>query len=241
MVRMIKAGRFRDAIETIKIDIALPAVIGRICPKPCEKVCRRGMFDEAVSICLLKRFVADFDLGSREPYLPPCKPPVGKRVAIVGAGPAGLAAAYYLRQQGFGCVIFDDNDEPGGLLMYGIPEDRLPKDVVRQEAALIIDGLGVEFRGRTRIGNSVSMKELCRDFDAVFIAVGELKQGVAESFDLAAGKDGIKVDSGTYVTSLEGVFAGGDAVRRRRLTVRSVADGKEAAASIDQYLSGRQL
>lgn len=112
MIRRIEAGRFRDAIATIKRDIALPAVLGRICPKPCENVCRRGMFDEAVSICLLKRFVADVDLGSEEPYLPFCKPPIGKNVAIVGAGPTGLAAAYHLRQQGFGCVIFDDHNEP---------------------------------------------------------------------------------------------------------------------------------
>jgi ferredoxin len=241
MIRQIEAGRLRNAIATVKRDIALPAVLGRICPKPCEKVCRRGVYDEAVSICLLKRFVADVDLDSKTPYLPVCRPFRDKRAAIVGAGPAGLAAAYYLRQKGLDCVIFDDHDEPGGMLLYGISEERLPKDVIRREAALIIEGLGVKFSGRTRIGNSVSMQELCKDFDAVFVAVGELQQGGGDRFGLATGKDGIKIDSGTYATSLEGVFAGGDAVRRRRLTVRAVADGKEAADSITQYLSGQSV
>ncbi len=93
MIRQIAAGKFQDAIATVKKDIALPAVLGRICPKPCEKGCRRAVFDEAVSICLLKRYVADLDLQSANPYLPPCKPTENTRVAIVGAGPAGLAAA----------------------------------------------------------------------------------------------------------------------------------------------------
>jgi len=93
MIRQIANGDLRDAIETIKKDIALPAVLGRICPAPCEKSCRRAAYDEAVSICLLKRYAADVDLASAKPYLPDCSPSSGKRVAIIGAGPAGLSAA----------------------------------------------------------------------------------------------------------------------------------------------------
>ena len=92
MLRQIAAGQFREAIATVKRDIALPAVLGRICPAPCEKICRRGDLDAAVSICLLKRLVADVDLASSEPYSPACEPASGKRVAIVGArsdGPLG--------------------------------------------------------------------------------------------------------------------------------------------------------
>jgi len=241
MIRQIEAGQLHEAIATIKKDIPLPAVLGRICPKPCEKVCRRAVSEEAISICLLKRFVADYDLNSENPFVPVRKPIKGKRVAVVGAGPAGLATAYYLWQQGFDCVVFDDHDEPGGMLLSAVPEDRLPRDVVRKEAALIIEALGVEFYGGVKLGSSISLQELRKDFDAVFVAIGELKQGDAESFGLAAGKDGIKVDSGTYATNLDGVFAGGDAVRRRKITVRAVADGKEAAASIAQYLSGQEV
>ena len=240
MIRQIASGRLRDAIATVKKDIALPAVLGRICPKPCEKACRRAAYDEAVSICLLKRYVADVDLGSLEPYLPVCKPNTGKRVAVVGGGPAGLAAAYYLRQEGFECTVFDDHDEPGGMLRYGVPPEQLPRDVLRREIALI-EKLGVMFRNGTRVGHDISMEELRRDFDAVFVAVGEVKEDGAVNLGLAADKDGIQVDSRTYATNLQGVFAGGDAVRRRRLTVRSVADGKEAAVSIGQFLSGQQV
>ncbi|MCK4291738.1 MAG: FAD-dependent oxidoreductase [Planctomycetes bacterium] len=240
MIRQIAAGKLRDAIATVKKDIALPAVLGRICPKPCERSCRRAAFDDAVSICLLKRYVADVDLESALPYSPQCKPKRGKRVAIVGAGPAGLAAAYYLQQNGFDCTLFDDHEEPGGMLRYAVPADELPREVLDKEIALIIK-LGVEFRGQTTIGAALSMADLRKDFDAVFLAVGGLKPGDAEAMGLETGQKGIAVDAGTYQTNLPGVFAGGDAVRRRKLTVRAVADGKEAAASIGQYLSGQPV
>jgi len=237
MIRQIAAGKFREAIATVKKDIALPAVLGRICPKPCEKGCRRAVFDEAVSICLLKRYVADLDLQSSNPYLPPCKPTQNKRVAIVGAGPAGLAAAYYLQQAGFRCTVFDDHEKPGGMLRYAVPKKHLPIEVLDKEIALI-EKLGMKFKGQTRIGTDLLMEDLRKDFDAVFVAVGQLKPGDAESMDLEETPNGIKVNGKTYQTNLQGIFAGGDAVHKRKLTVRAVADGKEAAVSISQYLSG---
>jgi len=240
MIRQIAEGSLRDAIATVKKDIALPAVLGRICPKPCERACRRSAFDEAVSICLLKRYVADIDLQSPEPYLPPCKPAKDKRVAIVGAGPAGLAAAYYLTQDGFSCTLFDEHEQPGGTLRYAVSRQQLPENVLEAEIALILK-LGVDFQGKTRIGTALSMKDLRRDFDAVFVAVGELKSGNTEWMRLEAGPNGIVINGKTYETSLEGVFAGGDVVRKRRLAVRAVADGKEAAVSIGQYLSGEAV
>ena len=236
MIRQIAAGNFREAIATVKKDIALPAVLGRICPKPCEKGCRRAVFDEAVSICLLKRYVADLDLQSANPYLPPCKPTQNKRVAIVGAGPAGLAAAYYLQQAGFRCTVFDDHEKPGGMLRYAVPKEHLPIEVLDKEIALI-EKLGMKFKGQTRIGTDLLMEDLRKDFDAVFVAFGQLKPGDAESMDLEETPNGIKVNDKTYQTNLPGVFAGGDAVHKRKLTVRAVADGKETAVSISQYLS----
>jgi len=237
MIRQIAAGKFQDAIATVKKDIALPAVLGRICPKPCEKGCRRAVFDEAVSICLLKRYVADLDLQSANPYLPPCKPAQDKRVAIVGAGPAGLAAAYYLRQNGYGCTIYDEHEQPGGMLRYGVSQQDLPRDVLDKEVA-VIEKLGVKFQSKTRIGDALSMEDLRRDFDAVFVAIGQFKSGDVKSMGLKEGTNGISIDGKTYQTNLPGVFAGGDAVHKRKLTVRAVADGKEAAVSISQYLSG---
>ena len=240
MIRQIAAGKLRDAIETVKKDIALPAVLGRICPKPCERGCRRTVIDEAVSICLLKRYVADVDLESAQPYSPTCKPVQDKRVAIIGAGPAGLAAAYYLQHAGFGCTVFDDHEQPGGMLRYGISEDELSKSFLDKEIAQI-EKLGFTFEGKTRIGDSVSLGKLRKDFDAVFIAFGALDAGDSESMGLKTNANGVAIDGKTYQTNLPGVFAGGDAVRKRRLTVRAVADGKEAAVSIGQYLSGGKV
>jgi ferredoxin len=202
------------------------------------------VFDKAVSICLLKRYVADLDLQSSNPYLPPCKPTQSlglltenKRVAIVGAGPAGLAAAYYLQQAGFRCTVFDDHEKPGGMLRYAVPKEHLPIEVLDKEIALI-EKLGMKFKGQTRVGTDLLMEDLRKDFDAVFMAVGQLKPGEAESMDLEETSNGIKVNGKTYQTNLQGIFAGGDAVHKRKLTVRAVADGKEAAVSISQYLSG---
>ncbi|MBN1506128.1 MAG: (2Fe-2S)-binding protein [Sedimentisphaerales bacterium] len=240
MIRQIAAGDLKGAIATVKRDIALPAVLGRICPAPCEKACRRKQHDEAVAICLLKRYVADADLQSSEPYMPPLSQTRGKRVAIIGAGPAGLAAAYYLQRDGFDCTIFDDHEEPGGMLRYGVPEANLSRDVLNAEVAQVAR-LGVTFQFATRVGVAVTMGEIRKQFDAIFIAAGELKPSDAESLGVEASSEGIRVDGRTHMTSIPGIFAGGDAVRKRRLAVRAVADGREAAESIRQYLTGEQV
>jgi len=240
MIRQIEAGQFADAIATVKRDIALPAVLGRICPAPCEKVCRRAQHDEAVSICLLKRFAAGVDLQSDESYRPVCAAERGKRVAIIGAGPAGLSAAYYLRRDGFACTVFDDHEQAGGMLRYGVSPEELPRNVLDAEIAGI-ENLGVEFRFRTRIGAGVSMDEIRAQYDAAFIGTGALEPADADHLGVSASSDGIQVDSRTYTTDVPGVFAGGDAVRKRRLTVRAVADGKEAAVVIGQYLAGGKM
>jgi len=240
MIRQIAECNIRDAIETVKKDIALPAVLGRICAKPCERGCRRGAYDKAVSICLLKRYVADVDLQSAKPYMPQCKSTNDKRVAIVGAGPAGLAAAYYLQQAGFSCTVFDEHEKPGGMLQYGIPENELSRDVLDKEIALI-EKLGVKFKNGIRIGTDLSMDDLRKDFDAVFVAIGQVKPKDVKLFGLEEGGKGIKIDGRTYQTNIPDVFAGGDAVHQRKLTVRAVADGKEAAVSIGQYLSGQTV
>ena len=269
MLRQIAAGRLREAIVTVKRDIALPAVLGRICPAPCEKACRRKQADGAVAICRLKRFVADADLASDEPYLPACRPATGKRVAIVGAGPAGLAAAYYLLPQGHACTLLDENDRPGGRLLHetsksvssdsydGPPgpskqqdsgestgseahrtsESQLPRDVLDADIRPILR-LGAELRMNTRLGGKEAFEDLRNEFDAVLVACGTTAKDKAEAWGLQVTTRGVRVELHTYETGTAGVFAAGNAIRAKGLVIRSLADGKETAAAIDQYLRG---
>lgn len=247
MIRQIRAGALADAAATVKKDICLPSVLGRICPAPCEKVCRRHAKDSPLAVCLLKRFVGDADLASAHPYLPACKPASGKKVAIIGAGPAGLAAAYHLLEAGHACTVFDDHDLPGGALRYAVPEARLPRAVVDAEIDLI-RRLGAEFRMGVRVGRDVSLDDLRRDFGAVAVAVGPIEDDTgrlglppARSAAPGAGAKGIEADHATHRTAVEGVFAAGDAIYPHRVAVRALAAGKGMAASIDQYLTGRPV
>jgi len=240
MLRQIHEGNLRDAIVTVKRDIALPAVLGRICPKPCEKGCRRKAADGPVAICELKRYVADVDMASGDSYRPECKPASGKRVAIVGGGPAGLAAAYYLARSGHAATIFEAQGELGGRLRHETTEDELPRDVLRREIALITD-LGVEVRTGTLVGDEPSLKGLRTQFDAVLVACGATMQETLEAWGLKTTSRGVQVDRATFATNLEGVFAAGNAIRTKGLVIRSVADGKEAALTLHQFLTGQTV
>ncbi len=234
MLRQISSGDMRGAIATIKRDIALPAVLGRICPAPCEKICRRRDLDAAVAICLLKRYAADVDLASGDPYKPPCLPDSGKKVAIIGAGPTGLAAAYYLAQSGHACTVFDENDRPGGRLWLETAPKDLPREVLKAEISQITR-LGGNWEKQNRVGPDESFNKLKNSFDAVLIACGSTALEQAGAWNLKTTPRGIEVAQ-TYQTLQPNVFAAGNAIRLKGLVVRSVADGKEAAISIDRYL-----
>ena len=168
-VALIAQRKYQEALALIRETIPLPGVIGRICPHPCEAQCRRGFLDEPVSIRALKRFVADF--VEEEPPLPEIELKE-ERVAIVGSGPAGLSAAYYLALQGYRITIFEALPEAGGMLYFGIPEYRLPKTVLQREIDYV-RRLGVEIRTNTRIGKDLDIEELfAQGYKAVFLATG---------------------------------------------------------------------
>ncbi|HZL10804.1 MAG TPA: 2Fe-2S iron-sulfur cluster-binding protein [Prolixibacteraceae bacterium] len=232
MNRLIAKGDFAKALEVVKRDIALPSILGRICPAPCEAGCRRKQVDEAVSICLLKRFAGDEDLESENPYLPQIASSSGKKVAVIGAGPAGLSAAYYLQIKGHQTVIFDQNDKAGGELLQ-IDNELLPSEVVEQEVAQIL-ATGVQVRLNETI-DANHFAELHNEYDAVVVASGTITEG-SSVFGLKTTKTGILADKSSYLTSNTKVFAVGNSLRASKLAVRSVGQGKEVATIIDNYL-----
>ncbi len=164
-------GNFEAAIRVIKDRNPFPSACGRVCPHTCEDACRRNLVEDAVAINYVKRFAADWDMAREQPWRPRLAPASGKRIAIIGSGPAGLSAANYLAINGHGVTVFENQPEPGGMMRYGIPEYRLPKETLDKEIALI-EALGVNIVCNRGLGSHLSLEDLKRDFDAVFLAIG---------------------------------------------------------------------
>lgn len=172
-VGLIANGKFDDAIKLIKNKISLPASIGRVCPHPCEKACRRGKVEEPINIAQLKAFAADLDLKG-DSYVPDVADSTGKKIAIIGGGPAGLTAGLYLRELGHEVTVFDMMEKMGGMLRYGIPQYRLPKEVLDAEISLI-EKTGVKMVNNCRLGRDITLDEIRNDNDAVILAPGAWK------------------------------------------------------------------
>jgi ferredoxin len=240
MNRQIAAGKFHEALITVKESIPLPAILGRICPELCEKGCRRSPEDGSVSICMLKRFVADHDLASGSPWLPECKPPSGKRVAIVGSGPAGLSAAWLLTQEGHQCDIYDDHDKPGGAMQYSIPREKLPQDVLDAEVSLVLQ-LGARFRGGVVVGRDISIQYLQRDYSAILLAAGPHKPDEDAAITYLFNGLELKADRRTQMTNIPGIFAAGAILAPSQHAIRSVAEGTAAVKVIQSWLNGTAI
>ena len=174
-IRHAASGNFAEALETIKENNPLPVVCGRVCPHPCEADCRRGAVDGAVNINGIKRFAADWDRLQLSPYSPECLPDTGIRIAVVGAGPAGLSAAYFLRRLGHAVTIFEMQEAAGGMLRWGIPFYRLPEKELDEEIETILS-LGVEIRYNKKLGRDFSLESLKQDgYAAIFLGLGAQK------------------------------------------------------------------
>lgn len=164
-------GDFRRAAEIAADYLTIPASLGRVCPRLCEQRCHRCESGEPLSIRNLHRLAGDRNLKSETPYIPYKEKTTGKKVAIVGAGPAGLSAAHHLLRRGHHPVLFDSRSAPGGMLRWAIPAFRLPRDILEKEIE-VIQKLGGEFRLNMKLGTDMTLDDLRRDYDAVFLAIG---------------------------------------------------------------------
>lgn len=170
-IALMGENRGEEAIKVIREELFIPRVLGRVCAHPCESACRRGKEDEAISIAGLKRYIADnydnpdmWDISKKEPR--------GKKVAIIGFGPAGAQGAITLLKEGYDVTIFEKNSFSGGMLRYGIPEYRLPRDIIESEFSLI-DRLGGEIKFNTEIGKDILFETLEKEYDAVLVSIGK--------------------------------------------------------------------
>lgn len=177
-IELAAQGRYRDALKLIKQDNPFPAVCGAICNRRCEDRCTRGTIDQPVAIDEIKKFIAAQELTEEGRYIPVCSNDEGKqwgdefKVAIIGAGPAGLSAAYYLRTKGYPVTVFEKEKEPGGMLRYGIPSFRLEKDVIKAEIN-VIQTMGADIRCCIEVGKDITLDELrAQGYKAFYVAIG---------------------------------------------------------------------
>ena len=175
---MAADGRWMDALKLIKQDNPFPAVCGDVCNRRCETECTRGTIDQPVAIDEVKKYIAAKELAAETRYVPICENDEGKmwgpdyRMAVIGAGPAGMSCAYYLREKGYDVTVFERNERPGGTLAYGIPNFRLEKDVLNAEID-VLRQMGVEFRCGVTVGEDVTIADLRKEgYKAFYLAIG---------------------------------------------------------------------
>ncbi len=173
-VKQVALGNTREAVRIVKERLPLPASIGHVCPHPCEKECRRNLVEEPISIALIKRYMSMAELGKPDAWRPERAPATGKTVGVIGGGPAGLTAAYYLALKGHDVTLTEQMPQMGGMLRYGIPQYRLPKAVVDAEVADIA-AAGVKMENGVKLGKDISFADYRAKFDAVILAIGAWK------------------------------------------------------------------
>ena len=246
-VKLAGEGRYLDALKLIKQDNPFPAVCGAICNRRCEDACTRGTIDAPIAIDEVKKFIAAQELLEDQRYIPICENPEGKmwgpdyKMAVIGAGPAGLTCAYYLRERGYDVTVFEKEDQPGGMLVHGIPNFRLEKDILRAEID-VLRKMGVDFRCGVEVGRDVTVEQLRKEgYKAFYLAIGlqggrkagvpgeeadGVQSGVAFLKDVAKG---MAADGGSDTVKLAGdvvVIGGGNVAVDVARTAARCTSGK---------------
>ncbi|MGV8092742.1 MAG: NADH-ubiquinone oxidoreductase-F iron-sulfur binding region domain-containing protein [Mangrovibacterium sp.] len=231
-IALIAVGRIRDAYNLIRQENPFPSICGRVCTHPCESKCRRAQIDEPIAIADLKRYAADYVINSDEPFVSLMFQRNGKSVGIIGAGPSGLTCGYYLARLGYLVDIYEEKGVPGGILAYGIPEYRQPKDVLKKEIDAITQA-GINILYHTKVGEHITFNKLKEKYDAIYIATGtqlsrkigisgEEKEGVYHGLDFL--RD-VNLHKSVQVSGTVAVIGGGNtAIDAARCAVRLGAE-----------------
>jgi ferredoxin len=236
VMRQVQRGDMPRAIVELREALPLPWVLGHVCPAHCEQGCRRSGHDDGAAIRALERAVAEADRAEGSAYVPPCAKPSGRRVAVVGAGPCGLSAAYFLLRGGHAVTLFEAREKVGGTLRE--VGGALPATVLDAEVETL-RAMGAELRLSTRVGEDVRFQDLLEGPDAVLVAAGS--DAAEAEWASQATPQGLRADPKTHQTPRDGLFAAGDAVRPSRGPTHAMADGKRAAVAIGQYLAGEPV
>jgi ferredoxin len=236
-IRFIREERYAEAVAVIREKVPFAAICSLICEHPCEGkgACRRGDLDQTIAIRALERFAVERS-GKSEPVEGSKAATSDKKVAIVGSGPTGLTAAYYLAKRGGHAVtVFERLNQAGGMMRAAIPEYVLPRDILDAEIESL-KRLGIEIKTKSKVESLDKLFE--EGFDAVFLAIGESPE-IPDKFGIMVNDEKlIEADPESLMTSKKGVFAGGDAVTGRLSFIKAIASGRKAAISIDHYLGG---
>ncbi len=209
-IKLASQGKYTEALELIKLENPFPAVCGRVCPRYCESACTRSDIDDPIAIDDIKKFIAEQDLNMSNRYIPKVRHDYGKKIAVIGAGPSGLACAYYLAIDGYKVTVFEKQKVLGGMLTFGIPSFRLEKEVINAEIDILKE-LGVAFKTGVEVGKDVSLNDLRgQDFKAFYLAIGAQ----------AGRKLGIENED------VEGVITGVDFLRKVNLNEDLKLEGK---------------
>lgn len=236
MIRNIRSGQIEDAFKSIKKELIFPLVLGYICSAPCETGCRRNQLDSGISICRLHRLAALNQLDCSQPFIPESKTATGKNIAVIGAGPSGLAGAFTLSLDGHKVTLFEQNTTPGGSIISKKYQEVLSETKAHKEIqSLLLPAINLNFG--TKMGKIENIIKLKKNYDAVLITIGKQETATLKEWNFDTTKEGIQIKSGSFETSVSGIFAAGSIIKENNLIVKSVAQGKEAARSITEFLN----